>query len=94
MNNIKNTCKGIRNVITWKQCASSNIHHLSQDNETVTNPKKIANIFNDYFSTIAKETKPEIRFSNHSMNFSRILTKTLPSVGRQSSNKNIKTIEK
>ena len=84
MNNIKNTCKGIKNLITWKQCALSNNHHLSQDNETVTNPKKIANIFNDYFSTIAKETKPKIRFSNHSMNFSRILTKTVSSVGPDS----------
>ena len=33
-------------------------------NETVTNRKKIANIFNDYFSTIAEKTKAKIKFSN------------------------------
>ena len=34
--------------------------------ETVTSPQKIANIFNDYFSTIARKTKAKIRFSNKS----------------------------
>ena len=48
MNNIY-TWKGIRNLISWKQSASPYIHLLSQDNETVTNPKKIVKIFNDYF---------------------------------------------
>ena len=37
MNNIKNTWKGIRNLISWKQSASPYIHLWSQDNETVTN---------------------------------------------------------
>ena len=66
MSNIKKNWKGIRNLITWKQSASSNIHLLSQGNETVTNKKKIANIFNDYFSTIAEKTKEKIKFSNKS----------------------------
>ena len=39
---------------------------MSQDNETVSNPKKIVNIFNDYFSTIAEKTKAKVRFSNKS----------------------------
>ena len=47
MNNIKNAWKRIRNVISWKQSASACIHLLSQDNETVSNPKKIVNSFND-----------------------------------------------
>ena len=64
MNNIKNTWKGIRNLISWKQSASPYIHLWSQDNETVSNPKKIVNIFNDYFSTIAEKTKAKVRFSN------------------------------
>ena len=46
--------------------ASPYIHLLSQDNETVSNPKKIVNIFNDYFSTIAEKTKAKVRFSNKS----------------------------
>ena len=38
MNNLKNTWKGIRSLISWTQSASPYIHLLSQDNETVTNP--------------------------------------------------------
>ena len=40
--------------------------YLSQDNKTVTNPKKISNIFNDYFNTVAEKTKAKIKFSNKS----------------------------
>ena len=47
LNNIKNAWKGIRNSISSIQPALFNIHLLSQDNETVKNPKKIVNIFND-----------------------------------------------
>ena len=64
MNNIKNTWIGIRNLISWKLLASPNIHLLPKENEAVTNPKKITNIFNDYFSAIAEKTRPKIRFSN------------------------------
>ena len=39
---------------------------MSQDNGTVSNPKKIVNIFNDYFSTIAEKTNSKVRFSNKS----------------------------
>ena len=34
---------------------------------TVTNPNKIANIFNDYFSTIAEKTKRKVKFLNKSL---------------------------
>ena len=61
MNNIKNTWKGIRNLISWKQSASPYIHLLSQDNETVSNPRKTANIF-----TVAEKTKAKVRFSHKS----------------------------
>ena len=71
MNNIKNTWKAIRNLISWKQSTSPYVHLLSQDNETVSNPKKIVEIFNDYFSTIAE--------INHLINFSSIRKKTLSS---------------
>ena len=43
--------------MTWKQSVPSNIQLWSQGNETVTKPKKIANLFNDEFSTIAEKTK-------------------------------------
>ena len=64
MNNIKNTWKGIRNLISWKQFASPYIHLLPKENRTISNPKKIVNIFNDYFSTIEEKTKAKVRFSN------------------------------
>ena len=63
MNNMKNTWKGIRNLISSKQSASPYIHLLSQGNETVTNPPKIVNPFNDYLSTIAGKTRAKVRFS-------------------------------
>ena len=66
MNKIKNNWKGIRNLTSWKQCASPYIHLLSQDNERVSNPKKIVNIFYDYFSTIAEKTKAKVKFSKKS----------------------------
>ena len=37
---------------------------MSQGDETVTNPKKTANIFNEYFSTIAEKVKAKIKFSS------------------------------
>ena len=66
MNNIRNTWKGIRNLIPWRQSVSPYIHVLSQDNETASNPKKIVSIFNDYFSAIEETTKVKVRFSNKS----------------------------
>ena len=37
---------------------------MSQGDETVTNPKKTANNFNEYFSTIEEKVKAKIKFSN------------------------------
>ena len=68
MNNKKNTWKGIRNLISCKESASPYIYLLSQENETVSNPKKIVTIFYDYLSTIAEKTKAKVRFSNKSFN--------------------------
>ena len=53
LNCIKNIWKWIRNLIALKQSLKSIIHWLSRNNETITDPKNITNIFNDYFSTIA-----------------------------------------
>ena len=78
MNNIKNDWKVIRNLITWKGSASPKIHLLSKDNETIINYKKIAIIFNYYFSTIAKKNLNNNFQINHFMNFSNMPTKTLP----------------
>ena len=57
-NNIKNTWKGIKSLISLKTVASSIPTVLSLDNgNTITNPYDIANTFNYYFSSIAEITK-------------------------------------
>ena len=35
---------------------------LTFQNETIDNPKRIANIFNNYFSTIRKKTQAKIKY--------------------------------
>ena len=66
MNNMKNTWKGLRNLISCKQSASPNINLFLNDHERVTKSKKTANIFNVSLSTIAENTKAKIKFSNKS----------------------------
>ena len=57
-NNIKNTWKGIKSLITLKSVASNVPTVLSLDNgDTITNPYDIANTFNNYLASIAETTK-------------------------------------
>ena len=58
--------KGIRSLIAVKHLSASNIHMLTHEGATVTDPLHIANIFNDYFSSIAEKTKASIKFLNKS----------------------------
>ena len=58
LNNIKNTSKEIKSLISLKTVASSVTTVLSPDNgDTITNPYDIANIFNNCFASIAEITK-------------------------------------
>ena len=58
LNNIKNTWKGIKSLISLKTVASSVPTVLSlDDGDTITNPYDTANIFNNYFASIAETTK-------------------------------------
>ena len=64
-NNIKNTWKGIKLLISLKTVASSVPTTLSLDNvDTITNPYDIANRFNNYFAFIAETTKNGIKYSH------------------------------
>ena len=64
-NNIKNTWKGIKSLISLKTVASSALIALSRDNgNTITNPYDIANTFNNYFASIAETTKNNIKYSH------------------------------
>ena len=57
-NNIKNTWKGIKSLISLKTVVSNAPTVLSLDNgDTVTNPYDIANTFNNYFASITETTK-------------------------------------
>ena len=48
-NNVKNTWKWIKSIISLKKVASSVLTVLSLDNgDTITNPYDIANTFNNY----------------------------------------------
>ena len=57
-NNIKNTWKGIKSLITLKSVASNVPTVLFLDNgDTITNPYDTANTFNNYCASIAETTK-------------------------------------
>ena len=57
-NNIKNTWKRIKSIISLKTVASSVPTVLYLDNgDTITNPYDIANTFNNYFASIGKTYK-------------------------------------
>ena len=57
-NNIKNTWKGIKSLISLKTMPSNVPTVLSLDNgDTVTNPYDITNTFNNYFVSIAETIK-------------------------------------
>ena len=69
-NNIKNTWKEIKSLISLKTVASSIPSVLSLDNgDTITNPYDIVNTFNNYFAS----TKKGIKYSHK--HFSDYLSK-------------------
>ena len=64
-NNIKNTWKGIKSLISLKTVASHVPTVLSLDNGgTITNHYDIANTFNNYFASIAETSKKSIKYSH------------------------------
>ena len=57
---IKNTWKGIKSLVSLKTVASNIPTVLSLGHgDTVTNPCDIANTFNNYFASIAENTKKQ-----------------------------------
>ena len=59
-NNIKKTWKGIKSIININNKNISQLTSLMDNNILITEPKKVANIFNDYFSSIAKKLQNNI----------------------------------
>ena len=60
MNNIKNTWKGVKSIITIKNLYSDNPKSLLCNGLSITNKAEISNSFNNYFATIAEKTKENI----------------------------------
>ena len=54
-------------MIAIKHSSASILHMLTHKGATVTDPLHIANIFNDYFSSITEKTKANTEFSNKSV---------------------------
>ena len=62
-NNIKNTWKGIKTIISIKNITSTVPHSIEFNNRTITDPTAMSNVFNNYFISIAKKTNSNIKFS-------------------------------
>ena len=60
-NNIKNTWKAIKTIISIKNITST-VPHSSEFNYR-TDPTGMSNVFNNYFASIAKKTNSNIKFS-------------------------------
>ena len=62
-NNIKNTRKGTKSLVSLKTVASSVPTICSLDNagDTTTNPYDIAHIFNNFFAFIAETMKKKLK---------------------------------
>ena len=54
--------KGIRSLVNIKSCKPSNIKLFDENNNLVSDPKKISSTFNDYFSTIGSKIEQKIPF--------------------------------
>ena len=62
--NLKNTWKEIKSIISLKNSASSSPNLINFNNELTSDPLKIANVFNNYFSSVGEKTQSKTRFSN------------------------------
>ena len=59
-NNIKKTWKGIKSIISINNKGVNQVTSLMDKDILITEPKKVANTFNNYFSSVAKELQNNI----------------------------------
>ena len=64
LNNSQNTWKGIKSITTMENIISTVLRTLSHGENTITNPCEIANIFNNYFASVADTAKLNIKYSH------------------------------
>ena len=62
-NNIRNTWKRIKTIISIKNITTTIPHSVEFNNRTITDPTTMSNVFNNYFTSIAEKTKLNIKFS-------------------------------
>ena len=60
MNNIKNTWKGIKSILSIKNISSDFPKCLSSNGSTITNQVEISNTYDNYFASIAEKIKVNI----------------------------------
>ena len=63
-NSIKNTWKCIKSILNIKNTSADIPKTLTVDVTTISNPMKVSNILNNYFSSIAIKAKLNISFSH------------------------------
>ncbi len=59
-NNAKDIWKGIRSLVNIKSPKSSCIKVMDKNNNLISDPTKIANIFNDHFSSLGSKVQQKI----------------------------------
>ena len=62
-NNIRNTWKRSKTIISIKNITTTISHSIEFNNRTITDPITTSNVFNNYFTSIAEKTKSDIKFS-------------------------------
>ena len=72
LKNLKNTWSGIKNVRLMKRCSPYSTALVAYQSETIENPERISNIFNNYVSAIREKTQEKIKHSHN--NYSDHLT--------------------
>jgi len=63
ISDIKKTWKGINSIISNSNNCSNAPLCLSHNNSTITAPKEVANVFNNYFCSVADKVQSSIKFS-------------------------------
>ena len=66
LKNLKSTWKGIKSIISMKSSCSNSPMLLTYtyQNDSIDNPERIANTFNNYISTIDEKTQAKINHSH------------------------------
>ena len=62
-NNIKNTWKGIKTIISINNIITTILHSIEFISRTITDPTVMCNVFNNCFTSMDEETKSNIKLS-------------------------------